>query len=329
MTTATTTTSYPRPGTGTTLASLRSARQQEQAVQAAQAAPTVRPVVEISLNTVQGFEGMQRIADLFCHSTIVPDAFRGNIANCVVALNIAYREKMDPLMVMQNMYIVHGKPAWASAFLIAMFNKCGKYAPIQYEFAGKPGTPQYGCRALTVDLTTGRQIDGPLVTMQMAQAEGWTQRNPKWTTMPDLMFRYRAATFLIRTQAPEITMGFYSVEEQTEIYEQERRRHSSSVREVVTRAEAATSAPARTPEPEEALPEQHQPDAVVSDSHAPAEKEAKPSAQKATAKPEPEPQPAQAKGPGEKIKCPDTGKMVDDVTDCPNCPHRQGCPQWD
>ena len=47
------------------------------------------------------------------------------------------------------------------------------------------------------------------------------------------------------------------------------------------------------------------------------------------AAPEPEPQPAQAKGPGEKIKCPDSGKMVDDVTDCPNCPHRQGCPQWD
>ena len=103
------------------------------------------------------------------------------------------------------------------------------------------------------------------------------------------------------------------------------------MREVVTRAEAATSAPARTPEPEEALPEQRKPDAVVSDSHAPAEKEAaKPSAPKAAAKPEPEPQPAQAKkGPGEKIKCPDSGKMVDDVADCPNCPHRQGCPQWD
>lgn len=53
------------------------------------------------------------------------------------------------------------------------------------------------------------------------------------------------------------------------------------------------------------------------------------SAQKAAPKPEPEPQPAKAKGPGEKIKCPDSGKMVDDVADCPNCPHRQGCPQWD
>lgn len=57
------------------------------------------------------------------------------------------------------------------------------------------------------------------------------------------------------------------------------------------------------------------------------EKPAEQPTQKAA--PEPEPQPAQAKGPGEKIKCPDSGKMVDDVTDCPNCPHRQGCPQWD
>ena len=59
------------------------------------------------------------------------------------------------------------------------------------------------------------------------------------------------------------------------------------------------------------------------------EKPAEQTAQKAEPKPEPEPQPAQAKGPGEKIKCPDSGKTVDDVTDCPNCPHRQGCPQWD
>ena len=59
------------------------------------------------------------------------------------------------------------------------------------------------------------------------------------------------------------------------------------------------------------------------------EKPAEQPTQKAAPEPEPEPQPAKAKGPGEKIKCPDSGKTVDDVLDCPNCPHRQGCPQWD
>ena len=81
-------------------------------------------------------------------------------------------------------------------------------------------------------------------------------------------------------------------------------------------------------------PEKEEPAAVEQAGEKPAEKPdaekaAEQPTQKATAKPEPEPQPAQAKGPGEKIKCPDTGKTVDDVTDCPNCPHRQGCPQWD
>lgn len=72
--------------------------------------------------------------------------------------------------------------------------------------------------------------------------------------------------------------------------------------------------------------EKEEPAAVEQAGEKPAEK---PDAEKAAPKPEPEPQPAQAKGPGEKIKCPDTGKLVDDVADCPNCPHRQGCPQWD
>lgn len=49
-----------------------------------------------------------------------------------------------------------------------------------------------------------------------------------------------------------------------------------------------------------------------------------PAGEKPAEKAEPAPQVQ-----GEKIKCPDSGKMVDDVTDCPNCPHRQGCPQWD
>lgn len=42
-----------------------------------------------------------------------------------------------------------------------------------------------------------------------------------------------------------------------------------------------------------------------------------------------EQKPAAAPHAGEKIKCPSSGKMVDDVADCPNCPHRKGCPQWD
>jgi hypothetical protein len=48
----------------------------------------------------------------------------------------------------------------------------------------------------------------------MAKAEGWSTKNgSKWKTMPDLMLRYRSATFLIRCTAPEIGLGLQTAEE--------------------------------------------------------------------------------------------------------------------
>jgi hypothetical protein len=48
----------------------------------------------------------------------------------------------------------------------------------------------------------------------MAKAEGWVDKNgSKWKTMPEQMFRYRAASFLIRTTAPEIGMGLLTADE--------------------------------------------------------------------------------------------------------------------
>jgi recombination protein RecT len=72
------------------------------------------------------------------------------------------------------------------------------------------------------------------------------------------------------------------------------------------------------PEPIEAKPEQ--------DSAQPKEPPFEPDSAPAEV---PQPKPQATPAPGEKIRCPNSGKMVDDVADCPNCPHRQGCPQWD
>ncbi|MGK3945742.1 hypothetical protein ABK046_46285, partial [Streptomyces caeruleatus] len=48
----------------------------------------------------------------------------------------------------------------------------------------------------------------------MAKAEGWsTKSGSKWKTMPELMLMYRAAAFLIRAYAPEISMGLRTDDE--------------------------------------------------------------------------------------------------------------------
>lgn len=172
-------------------------------------AMTQNPAASVGFDTISGFEALQRIANMFSQSTLVPQqAFAGNIGNCAIAVEMAHRLNMSPIMVMQNMYIVYGRPAWSSQFMIAAFNSCGRFEPIHYETVGKKGTDSYGMKALSADLRTGVVLEGPVVDIQMAKDEGWYgKKGSKWQTMPDLMLRYRSATFLIRTTAPEISMG--------------------------------------------------------------------------------------------------------------------------
>lgn len=165
-------------------------------------------------SNAESFELGQRMAMVFSKSTLAPQQFQGNVGNCMIALNMAQRMKSDPLMVMQSLYIIHGKPAFETKFLIACFNASGKYSSIRYEWTGKENTDSWGCRAYTIEKSTGDVLKGVLVTIKMAKDEGWyTKTGSKWKTMPELMLQYRAAAFLIRTTAPEISLGFMTTEE--------------------------------------------------------------------------------------------------------------------
>lgn len=171
---------------------------------------------ELGFTNMEAFANLQRVSKIFNQSSMVPMAFQGdnNLGNAVIAVEMAVRMHVSPLMVMQNLYVVHGTPSWSSKFLIATFNQCGRFSSIKYKFNGKPGTPEYGCYAYATELATGEEVRSITITMAMAASEGWsTKKGSKWQTMPDLMLQYRAAAFLIRTVAPELSMGLESVEE--------------------------------------------------------------------------------------------------------------------
>ena len=57
------------------------------------------------------FEILQRMGQLYASATIVPDTYKGNLANCAIAIDMAQRMNANPVMVMQNLYLVHGMPA--------------------------------------------------------------------------------------------------------------------------------------------------------------------------------------------------------------------------
>lgn len=172
------------------------------------------PSVQAGFFDLQSFELIQRVSKAFSQSDLVPKSYQGNLANCMIAMDMAQRIGANPLMVMQNLYVVHGTPGWSSKFLIATINASGRYSSMRYEWRGKPGGKDYGCRAWAIEKATGERLDGIWVDWTMVNAEGWASKNgSKWKTMPDQMFIYRAAAFWQRAYAPELGMGLSTAEE--------------------------------------------------------------------------------------------------------------------
>jgi len=164
------------------------------------------------------FEGGQRMAQLFAKSTMVPDTYKGNIADCLIALDMAARLGMNPIAIMQSMYVLHGRPAWSATFLIACINQSGLFStPLRYEITGSGD--DLGCVAWVKD-KSGQRLDSTRITIGLAKAEGWYDRKDrqgnyisKWRTIPEQMLRYRAASFFARAYCPELTMGMKTAEE--------------------------------------------------------------------------------------------------------------------
>lgn len=160
---------------------------------------------------IQAFQDCQRMAQLLASSELVPKQYTGNVANCVIALEMAGRIGASPLAVMQNLYIVHGRPAWSSQFLVACVNASGRFSPMRYAMSGEGDSR--ACVAWAND-RAGERLEGPSVSIAMAKAEGWhDKQGSKWKTMPELMLRYRAATLFARLYAPELTMGINTDDE--------------------------------------------------------------------------------------------------------------------
>lgn len=170
--------------------------------------------VSVGFGSVAAFELLQRVAKMFASSSLVPKDYRDNPGNCAIAVEMANRMRLNPMMVMQNLRVVMGNPGWSGKFLIARFNESGKFDPVEYEWGGTEGKDDWSCRAFSKSLKTGKRIQGPKISMALAKAEGWVSKNgSKWTSMPEKMFMYRAAAWMIDVACPEIAMGLPTEEE--------------------------------------------------------------------------------------------------------------------
>lgn len=169
----------------------------------------------------QVFEHVQRVSKVFAASKLVPTQYQNNLADCVIAIEMASRLDVHPMMFMQSSYIVHGKPSITGQFVIALVNKRGPYktgVSFKYE-RDKDGTPK-SCTAYGIRKDTG-EVQETTVTVEQAKAMGWWNKNPIWQTMTEQMLTYRAASWLARRYCPDVLMGLQSKEELLDVIEGE------------------------------------------------------------------------------------------------------------
>lgn len=181
------------------------------------------------------FKLAYQMAQGLAQSTLVPQTFQNNPSNCLIALEQSNRLGISPMAVMQNLYIVQGKPSFSSSFVIGLINASKKYdMELQFDEEEKDGKP-YACTCWTT--LDGRRVNGIKITMDMADKEGWTKKNgSKWITMPQVMLRYRSASFFARMNCPELSIGLYTKEELDD-FSADKKKSKASLNEILSEDE--------------------------------------------------------------------------------------------
>mgnify|MGYP000853826403 CR=1 FL=1 len=229
--------------------------------------PQQTGIVSFNFFDKEQFDTMQRVCKLFAKSELVPDMYKESptnplekaMANCMIAVEIAQRISASPLMIMQNMVPIYGRPSWSSKFLVATVNTCGRFNPLQYKFTnlGRVGKVEYTtyekkwvnganggkgyykneakvevfdgtnvdnleCIAFTTAKGANDMLESSPISVKLAVQEGWyTKNGSKWPTMTRQMLMYRAASFWTNVYAPELSMGMKTEEEIRDIIDVE------------------------------------------------------------------------------------------------------------
>ena len=176
---------------------------------------TVQVPVQAALNVWQdkeAFDQVARVANMLSKSSIVPETYRGKPEDCFIAVEMASRMNTSPIFIMQNLYVVKGKPSWAGQACMAMISACGKFKNVKHVYTGERGKDNRGCYVEATRISDGEVLRGTEITIQMAKDEGWMS-NSKWRNMPEQMLGYRAASFFARMFCPEAMMGLQTTEE--------------------------------------------------------------------------------------------------------------------
>lgn len=192
----------------------------------------------------EAYQDLYDIAKMWATSKMIPSNYQDKPVECAIAIDMANRMNVSPLMVMQNLYVVQGKPQWSGQACTSLISGSGKFRNVRHVYVGERNTDEWGCYVEAERISNGEIVKGALVDIAMAKAERWYSKKDKygnetskWQTMPELMLAYRASAFFARVHIPEALMGVYVEGEVEDISKPERVETAEPLNGIMAEAE--------------------------------------------------------------------------------------------
>ena len=161
-----------------------------------------------------------KMAESLAKSDLIPDNYKGKPESCLIAIDVARQiGARSPLFVMQNLFVVKGKPSWSGQYCDAIVR--ANFKKVKVDLSGEGD--ERGCKVTAYD-ENDNFCEGTRITIRMAKQEGWFNKTgSKWQTMPDLMLQYRAFAFFARIHCPDKLLGIHDEFENVDISKIEQR----------------------------------------------------------------------------------------------------------
>jgi hypothetical protein len=138
------------------------------------------------------------LAKAFADSKMVPDHFKKSVGDCYIAINLAGRYGMDPWTLMQEMYIISGKPMMSGKLATAILNHS----------LADPLRPSYSGEGDEREITLTGRPEGEAAPLSVKlKVKDAKTANEQWKKNPDQMLMYAGSRMWGRRYTPDILLG--------------------------------------------------------------------------------------------------------------------------
>lgn len=180
------------------------------------------PTLPSVYSDVNLYEQFFKMAENLSKTDLIPESYKNKPENCLIAIDTARQiGAKNPLFVMQNLYIVKGKPSWSGQYCSALV-----YTNFRNVKVNRMGDKESGLKGVYITATdkNNNECRGTVITLEMAKAEGWYSKKDKWgnetskwQSMPEQMLIYRAFAFFARAYCPDKLLGMHDIYEMEDI----------------------------------------------------------------------------------------------------------------